>query len=222
VALYGGYREIDTATAGATTGQTILRRAYIPQDGHAWAKEYTSTAIDGYDIRRYAPIAQPTANTRHFLGNLTSTIQDGTFNGGYPDVGLSCATLDDCSNKPPLLRIVLNSPNRVWQWASSERPVLDAIANPTSYFGAKTSYGSGTLTDYHVRVEVCKTDYVAGCKTYGSIYKPVGVLQDFGDNGSIDFGLLTGSYDKNMSGGQLRKNIQAFSNEISLVTGIFA
>lgn len=222
VALYGGYREVDSATVGATTGQTILRRAYIPQDGHAWAKEYTSTAIDGYDISRYAPLAQPTANTRHFLGNLTSTVQDGTFNSGYPDVGLSCATLDDCSNKPPLLRIVLNSPNRVWQWASSERPVLDAIANPTSYFGAKTSYGSGTLTDYHVRVEVCKTGYVAGCKTYGSTYKPVGVLQDFGDNGSIDFGLLTGSYDKNMSGGQLRKNIQAFSNEISLATGIFA
>ena len=221
VALYGGYREVDTATVGATTGQTILRRAYIPQDGHAWAKEYTSTVIDGYDISRYAPLAQPTAGTRHFLGNLTSTVQDGIFNGQYPDVGLSCATLNDCSNKPPLLRIVLNSPNRVWQWASSERPVLDAIANPTSWFGAKTSYGSGTLTDYHVRVEVCKTNFVAGCKAYGSTYKPVGVLQDFGDNGSIDFGLLTGSYDKNMSGGQLRKNIQAFGNEIDLANGTF-
>jgi len=221
VALYGGYREVDTATVGATTGQTILRRAYIPQDGHAWAKEYTSTAIDGYDIGRYAPIAQPNANTRHFFGNLTSTVQDGTFNGGYPDVGLSCAKLSDCSDKPPLLRVILNSPNRVWQWASSQRPVLDAIAYPKSWFGNKTSYGSGTLTDHHVRVEVCKTTFISGCKAYGSTYKPVGVLQEFGDDGSIDFGLLSGSYDNNMSGGRLRKNIEAFNNEIDPATGRF-
>ena len=33
--LYGGYREVDS------NSQTILRRAYIPQDAHSWGKEYT-------------------------------------------------------------------------------------------------------------------------------------------------------------------------------------
>jgi len=239
VALYGGYREVDTATVGATAGQTILRRAYIPQDGHAWAKEYTSTANDLFDISKYTPLAQPSAGTHHFLGNLTSTVQDGVFHTGtdgrnYPDPGLNCATLNSCSDKPPLLRVILNSPSRVWQWASSERPVLNAIADPNTVFNAIhpiafakwIGYGPGTLTDYHVRAEVCTSTYHDGCKLYGTSYKPVGVLQDFGDNGSIDFGLLTGSYDNNMAGGRLRKKIGPFAGtdgaaEVDLTNGTF-
>lgn len=53
--LYGGYREVDNTT------QTILRRAYIPQDAHSWAKEYTSTAVDGYKISEYTPVASATS-----------------------------------------------------------------------------------------------------------------------------------------------------------------
>ncbi len=239
VALYGGYREVDNGPTGTPSNQTILRRAYIPQDGHAWAKEYTGTAIDGYDISRYAPLAQPTAGTHHFFGNLTSTVQDGVFHMGtdgknYPDPGLSCATLSTCSDKPPLLRIIVNSPSRVWQWASSERPVLNAIADPNAVYNAIhpiafamwIGYGTGTLTDYHVRVEACTSTYHDGCKLYVTSYKPVGVLQDFGDNGSIDFGLLTGSYDNNMAGGRLRKNIGPFAGtdgaaEVDLTNGTF-
>ena len=48
--LYGGYRARDTED------QTVIERASIPQDAHSWGKEYTSPAIDGYDIRDYTMV----------------------------------------------------------------------------------------------------------------------------------------------------------------------
>lgn len=190
--LYGGYREVDTQTS------TILRRAYIPQDAHSWAKEYTSISTDGYDISKYTPLSVPTSGKRHFFGSLT------------PNAGASCSTLNDCSNRPPWLSVVTNSSKRVWEWASTERPVL-----------SDSNHG-GTRTNYTVRVEVCKTGYTGGCKQYpGENYKPVGLLHDYGENSAMLFGLLTGSYSKNMSGGILRKAIGSFANEINATYGTF-
>ena len=51
--LYGGYRYVDTAT------ETVLMRSYIPQDAHAWGKEYESITRDGYDIQDYTPLDLP-------------------------------------------------------------------------------------------------------------------------------------------------------------------
>lgn len=224
VVLYGGYREIDTDSS------TVLRRAYIPQDGHAWAKEYTSTAVDGYDISRYTPLAQPLTNlgyaARHFFGNLTSTL-GGSPNGSYtysgtsyPPKGESCKTLSTCSNYPPLMRVITNSDMRVWQWASSQRPVLNDIAYPKLWSNTDVpSYGKGSLSNYAVRVAACTAGYTSGCKAYVSggttTNKPTGVLHDYGADGGMYFGLLTGSYDTNMSGGRLRKNISSFASEVN-------
>ena len=229
VALYGGTRELEDVKDNFT----MLRRAYIPQDGHAWAKEYTSVAVDGYDISQYTPLALPTSSTaRHFFGNLTSTIDglDPTKiysydNNGtdFPPVGKSCSTLNDCSKYPPLLRVISNSNKRVWEWASTERPVLNALAQPKSWGAAITSYGQGKLIDYTVRVKVCVGTYVNGCKKYpNGNYKPIGVLHEYGEDDSMYFGLLTGSYDQNLSGGRLRKNIGSFKNEVDANTGMFA
>ena len=65
--LYGGLRSTDTAT------ETVLQRAFIPQDAHSWGKEYTNIATDGYDIEDYTPLAQPsgTGTRRHFFANTT-------------------------------------------------------------------------------------------------------------------------------------------------------
>lgn len=190
--LYGGYREVDNNT------ETILRRAYIPQDGHSWAKEYTSINVNGYDIRNYTPLALPTTGRRHFFGNLTMG-------------GTNCATLSSCSSKAPLLSVVLNSTARVWDWASSEVPVLN------------DSTHKGTRTNYTVRVKVCSSGYIANCKPYSNgNYKPTGLLHDYGTNNSMKFGLLTGSYDANMSGGILRKAISNFSEEFNEATGILS
>lgn len=189
--LYGGHRDVDTAT------QTILRRAYIPQDGHSWAKEYTSPAIDKYEINKYTPLGLPDSGTRHFFGNLTK----GDTN---------CSTLDTCSSKPPLLSIIKNSTVRVWDWASSERPVLSDTTH------------KGTRNNYTVRVEVCNNTYKENCKKYqNGNYKPIGLLHEYGENSSMLFGLLTGSYNKNMSGGVLRKVISFFKDEVNIETGKF-
>ncbi|MEJ5207492.1 PilC/PilY family type IV pilus protein [Denitratimonas sp. CY0512] len=94
--LYGGHRVVDTATA------TTLERAYIPQDAHSWGKEYTSIAVDGYDIRDYAPLSLPKENTRHLFANTT---------------------LRNDESKGPLLRVLNDSKFRIWEWVAKENPV---------------------------------------------------------------------------------------------------
>ena len=196
VVLYGGMREVDTPES------TILRRAYIPQDAHSWAKEYTSEAIDGYKISDYTPLSAPALERRHFFGNLTRV------------AGVNCTTLNNCSDRPPLLSVVTNSRVRVWQWASTERPVLSSSA----------STHRGTLNEYTVRVSACAIGYTEGCKAYGTTtptYKPVGLLHEFGEKDALLFGLLTGSYDRNLSGGRLRKVVTSFQEEVIAATGVF-
>ncbi len=77
------------------------------------------------------------------------------------------------------------------------------------------------ITDYVVRVKVCDptVGLETNCRVYPSgNYKPAGLLQQFGENDSMYFGLLTGSYNNNLSGGVLRKNISSFKNEVNLNT----
>lgn len=203
--LYGGHREVDTED------QTILRRAYIPQDAHSWGKEYHSEETDGYNIRDYTDLNLPNSGTRHFFGNLTA------------NAGKSCTDLDNCSEDlQPLLRIRTNVGNgyRIWQWASKERPVLDDKLATT---GGDIKFPANTgPSNYVVRVEVCTSKYHNGCKQYGNgKYKPTGLLHDYGENESMYFGLLSGSYDNPMSGGRLRKVISSFAKEVDTTTGQF-
>ncbi len=89
--LYGGYRSTDTAAL------TVLQRAYIPQDGHSWGKEYESVARDGYDIREYTPLGLPQEATRHLFANTTLAVS---------------AFSDDPDLNKPLLRVLNDSPYR--------------------------------------------------------------------------------------------------------------
>jgi type IV pilus assembly protein PilY1 len=192
VVLYGGMREVDS------NSRTVLRRAYIPQDAHSWGKEYTSLVVDKYLISDYTPLAQPTTGNRHFFGSLT------------PNAGVDCDPLSNCSNLPPWLSVVTNSPKRIWDWAATERPVL------------RDDTHLGTRRNYTVRVEVCTSGYTLGCKLYpNGKYKPVGILHDFGENESALFGMMSGSYDSHLSGGRLRKQMSLFTNELDTDTGIF-
>jgi len=81
-------------------------------------------------------------------------------------------------------------------------------------------------TDYVVRVQACVTGLLEPeCKGYPennpTVYKPTGLLHDYGETDRMAFGLLTGSFKKNLSGGVLRKNISSFKNEINASTGQF-
>ncbi|TEW56781.1 fimbrial assembly protein [Psychromonas sp. RZ22] len=176
--LYGGARSIDSAS------ETVLERVFIPQDAHSWAKAYTSEDVDGYDIRDYTNLELPSSNKQHFFGSVTYT--------GY--------------NAAPILRVRQNANSGVWNWASTERPVLN---------------NSGT--DYTVRVKVCVEGLLeSNCELYpNGSYKPTGLLHDYGANDQMLFGLLTGSYNKNLSGGVLREVVKEFSDELDANTGQF-
>lgn len=74
-------------------------------------------------------------------------------------------------------------------------------------------------SNYIARVEVCDADLLGdeNCQQYPEgNYKPVGLLQEYGETGDIEFGLLTGSNRMNKSGGVLRKNIGSMADEINV------
>ncbi|MGE7138322.1 pilus assembly protein [Luteibacter sp. NPDC031894] len=101
--------------------------------------------------------------------------------------------------------------------------------------------GAGTSgTDWaelNVRVQVCVSGLIGqeNCKKYPNdqatnpIYKPVGLLQKYGESGNIKFGLVTPSFDKNASGGVVRAALPGpdnnsgdfIANEIDAATGVF-
>jgi type IV pilus assembly protein PilY1 len=195
--LYGGMRAVDSAT------ETVLERAFIPQDAHAFGKEYRNLnlsksgaatydamASNGYDISKYTPYAVP---------------------GNGETILFASVTL--FGTNPPLLRVMTGRSFRVWEWLSKESPVADSDLG-------------GTIADFTVRVQVCVSGLLEqDCRGYPSsaptVYKPSGVLQEFGEGGQMRFGLMSGSYDRNLSGGVLRKNIGNFGDEIDLDTGQF-
>ncbi len=88
--------------------------------------------------------------------------------------------------------------------------------NKTTSSDGRVANGLGSY-DYNVRVQACVTGLVGNerCTWYGAYYKPTGLLQYYGESGQLWFGLMTGSYLKNKSGGVLRKAIGKFSNEIT-------
>ena len=186
--LYGGYREVDT------TSQTILTRAYIPTDAHTWGKEYTSLAVDKYNLSDYTPISNPSAGNRTLFANNTQS-------------------------SAPLLRVLSNVSNiRIFGWVSREVTQGGSVATNTSFQDVVV-----TPTDYQVRVEVCKTSFLeSNCKLYpNGKYKPTGILHDYGEGNQMYFGLMTGTYQNNIQGGAIRKAMGSFSNEIETSTGIF-
>ncbi len=78
------------------------------------------------------------------------------------------------------------------------------------------------VADYTARIQACVDQSSAadpqagwakreGCKAYGTQWKPIGFLQK---QDGFKFGLFTGSYAKNISGGVLRSNVGDFSLEV--------
>lgn len=188
--LYGGLRVVDTV------GHTLIQRAYIPQEGHSWGKEYRNIATDGFNIANYTPLALPSSGY-HLFAN--TTLRNGTGS--------------------PILRVALNQPYRIWEWVSIERPV----AGSRALEGNSGPLING-ITDYVLRVKVC--DNTVGlepnCRVYpNGDHKPTGLLQEFGENNAMAFGLMTGTYVNNLEGGVLRKNISSFTDEVNATTGAF-
>lgn len=216
--LYGGLRSTDSAS------ETILERALLPHDAHSFAKFY-----DGTDIDKLTPFTVPE------LKNATSatgiTICNTTADND------STQSMSHKISSPPLIRVVKGNYSL---WASNERwqcrfDSSDTNGNKTAGSGIytyttapaansadKLNISGVTSGEYVVRVKVCVDGSLEdNCKQYptaGSAKKPTGLFQEFGENGKILFGLMTGSYSKSKSGGVLRKTVGDLKTEINTTT----
>lgn len=87
-------------------------------------------------------------------------------------------------------------------------------------FPYKGDTGLG-LFDYTARVQACNPSYLGKeqCKQYPSLnYKPIGLLQTYGDSDQMYFGMMAGTYSKHNSGGDLITDIGSMSREIATTT----
>lgn len=224
--LYGGYRSTDGADG------TILERSFLPMDVHSFAKYYNGT-----DLGKLTPFSNvSTGNDADMDSGLTIC---NTSNGYAPGVD----THSSRSTAPPLMRVV---PGNYSLWASNtgeqcryrEEANWQNLNNPndTGIFAHPSSPSrddravepgrSSAVPDYIVRVEVCKEGLISdlysndkklSCKKYPSgKFKPVGFLQERGDEDKFYFGLISGSYASNRDGGVLRKEIGSFSDEVNV------
>jgi type IV pilus assembly protein PilY1 len=206
--LYGGYRSTDTAS------ESVLERTLITTDAHSFAKFYSDSA----ELPKLTP----------FSGSSVTngiTVCNTTYYSGASD--------SQSVTSPPLMRVVKGdfrywAANERWQctW-DDERGDND---NGTHTDPNRTTDGlqDGTAgPDFQVRTKVCVNSNDANgnsllesnCKQYPSTnFKPTGLLHTFGEDGKALFGLLTGSFQKNKSGGVLRKNIASFANEVNAAT----
>ena len=190
--FYGGRRSTDTAGAGY---QTVLERHFLPVDVHAFVKVYTPTGT----MPTIAELTGISGQTSISLCNVSDTTST-TLTGKMDPL------------PAPLIKVAAGS----WpQWDSSEVTQC-ALDN-----GGTTP--KALLDTYTARVKVCDPRYVLepNCKTYvhpttgTQTVKPSGLLQRYGDvdaDRRVRFGLITGSYGANKSGGVLRKNALFIAN----------
>ncbi|MEW6646334.1 MAG: PilC/PilY family type IV pilus protein [Pseudomonadota bacterium] len=211
--LYGGLRSTDTSAV------TVLERSFLPHDAHSFAKYY-----NGVDMNQLTPFS----NSEITICNTTASSSSTAYSQAVTD--------------PPLMRVaagnfMLWASNERWQCRWREEQNADngnnsalsglTAASRNPYRDSGDTNGDTINPDaigeknYRVRVVACDSSLLGeeNCKRYpNGNYKPIGLLQTHGDDGYIDFGLITGSYAKSKSGGVLRKNVGTMTNEVNVTT----
>ncbi len=127
---------------------------------------------------------------------------DGSYNGGRDSV-----------NEP-----VQGIKGRYWDWALGNRPVPDdkVLKNDTI---------RKTIRTYRIVVKACEAGNIGsgeGCMQYpNGQYKPVGLLQEYGQGDRMYFGLMTGGYNSDIrrKGGVIRDHIGSVSTAVDPQTG---
>jgi type IV pilus assembly protein PilY1 len=216
--LHGGKRRVDPATS---SGAVLLERELIPPDIHAFAKVYdgaASGAIALADLVQGSP-----ANGAITLCNVSQ----------WPASTNQSGILSTTSN-PPLLRVAYgNAAGRVGypNWGATEVVQCQWNGTANSAGDADRPAGNDTSNAYKVLVERCVANQdgpvSSRCKRYDNntpsnagddLFKPIGLLQRYGERGQMRFGLMTGSYDNNSHGGVLRQGVDLLG-EVNVATG---
>ena len=226
--LYGGNRQVDTSSA------TVLERAHLPTDAHSYTKYYNLADLD-----KLTPFDNQRTDTTN--GGNNNGYDDAA-------EGITiCNTSVDNTNAVsqnsaalPTMRIVFGNrqlwaANERWQctWENERgdnnnannaaQSGMDSVStDPPDNLRLLTAGGS---PERIVRVKVCDPTYfdatqnLENCQAYPSgNRKPTGLLQRYGEAGLIKFGLVTGSWSRNISGGALRKAVGDLSDEINTST----
>ncbi len=140
----------------------------------------TWSRFGGTNLNLRSPIIpSSTANCTMQTADFISTGQPTK--GVVQEYHLFCnkSTTGNNSYGPPLLRMLTNRQERIWDWISRE------VVQCGNTLGTGTAV---TPTDYDVNVEVCNPDIglEPNCKQYGTgtsaTQKPIGLLQKYGDS----------------------------------------
>jgi type IV pilus assembly protein PilY1 len=186
--LYGGNRTRDTS---AGIGETYLSGEGIPQDGHAWGKEYTGT-----DIQSLVPTANYVVNGHRAL---FCVVHNGKDNDDFILTSNS-TPIAQMRMLPDMEAAVFaayaarngNTGLRIWDWVNVEMGSATS-KNICSDTGIDTD-GNGSINvvagfpvqKFEVTAKVCDVNIGVedNCKTYGGNTKPQGLMQQYGEASS--------------------------------------
>ena len=234
--LYGGKRIQDSAT------DTTLEMAQMATDAHSFVKYYS-----GADLKHFTPFDQAVdmgneglticnrgSDYFGFAGFPLMRLARGNYSLWATIRGEVCNWKDERSSNDEYL---FGEKVRKFydKYGPSRGTLVSGASDPTSHKVALPTKAnlSGVAAELAVRVQVCKASLLGQerCKAYGSgtqeVYKPIGLLQEFAATAAdarparAEFGLITGSYDSNLKGGFLRKNMGSVNDELDRLTGRF-
>lgn len=237
--LYGGYRSTDT------NGSTVLMGSRLVWDAHSFVKYYK-----GDDIRDYTPFTRSDltkstgANANKYAGlSICVTGSSEDYKTSQPlmrlvkgnvrfwsTVEIQLCRWRDTDNYasgtfgPKLARFYKDADK-------GDGGVNHEVTIPSKATDGATYSGIGP--DLNLKVKVCDPALLGEerCQAFppgsNTNLKPYGLLQEFGypqnagDAARVEFGLITGSYDRKNTAGALRKNIRDLEDEINRDTGVF-
>ncbi len=171
--------------------QTVLMRALLPQDAHSWVKVYKAADVSSLTPFAWGQITLCNLNTSKTDNESFLYVKNGLYPYAASTEGKQC---------------------------TKEFPGGPAFVPDSTY---------------NVLVKVCVASKPeSNCVEYQSgKWKPTGIMQRFGLNRQnnfdptddvvqMKFGLITGSFGGNVSGGLLRSNIVDVNSEFSNSNGI--
>lgn len=241
--LYGGFRKEDTEN------DTTLEMAQMSHDAHAFVKYYSGSDIDDFTPFTLTGDLAGKGLTLCSRGDSEYDTGAGSFplirlaKGNFSLWGTTPGTVCNWAeennysfgNKPQLF-YAKYGPSRGQLVNGQVPPTAHATAVPSAASdGARYGPAGGKIgPELAVRVQACNASLLGNerCRTYRNaagavVQKPIGLLQEFSTTSSLqqaalaEFGLITGSYDSNLRGGVLRKNVGSVNDEVDLNTGRF-
>jgi len=249
--LYGGKRATDTTTQTILEMVRVPANANV-WGGELYADDLWETYAPSspwYDIEKFTGFQAPKSKTMHFWARGDYFWRTPVYTVNNPSPSTTTANQQDIQkNSLPLFRFVANIPGanrhpflktplRIWDW-TGDHASHNSIPSDGHLANSKNSQGNtqnnfmagskNVAWHFAARVEACQSGNLSpteGCQVYQGKYKPVGLLQKYGENSRMYFGLLTGTVshpaprDLNSGtrykGGVVRHHIQKFSNYVN-------